>query len=170
MNNKPIYEQIEELKKRIEELEKLNEPATKSDELPFWMPKLHEKYWWINHTIREIDWSLHSIDSDVDQERFAIGNYFQSKELAQKHIDKLKLLEEIKQWRGKHDPESFKLSSPLAGECRYELVYNTESNKWDDYEMSDYKNPLAIYFSSYWKLTDCVEYFGNRLNLLLGDS
>jgi predicted nuclease with TOPRIM domain len=163
--SKKLEKEIEELKKRIEELEG-KQPKPEPAKLPFWMPtKDEEKYYYL---------AFHGVDSTTfesgyqyDQQKIAIGNYFKTEELAQKHVDKLKLLEEIKQWRGKHDPESFKLDWEDEDSDKWELVWNVREALWDLKEASDLRSPLGIYFGFDANIHYFLEHFGKRLNILL---
>ena len=164
--SKNLEKEIEELKKRIEELEG-KQPKPEPAKLPFWMPtKDEEKYYYL---------AFHGVTSSTtfeggyqyDQERIAIGNYFKTVELAQKHVDKLKLLEEIKQWRGKYDPDSFKLDWEDEDSCKNALVYDVRDLKWDFSQVVSYRAPLVIYLSWNAPLNDFLEHFGKRLNILL---
>ena len=159
--SKKLEKQIEELKKRIEELEGKTEPA----ELPFWMPKLGERYQFMN-TEGDALASLYR-DDEFDKGRIAIGNYTETEEISEKRKTKLKLLEEIKQWRGKHDPESFKLT-----DYRVDLVYDPDGEKWDWLDFSDEscKHPFAISFSVVNLAEEFIKHFGKRLDILLEES
>jgi hypothetical protein len=164
--SKKLEKEIEKLKKRIEELEG-KQPKAEPAELPFWMPtKDEEKYYYL---------SFHGVESTTfesgyhyDQQKIAIGNYFKTEELGQKHVDKLKLLEEIKQWRGKYDPDSFKLDWEDEDSGKNALVYDVRDLKWDFSQVVSYNRaPLVIYLSWNAPLNDFLEHFGNRLDILL---
>jgi hypothetical protein len=157
--SKKLEKEIEELKKRIEELEG-KQPKPEPAKLPFWMPEEGEpgSYFWGSGDIGS---------TLYDQQKIAIGNYFKTEELAQKHVDKLKLLEEIKQWRGKHDPDSFKLDWEDEDSDKWELVWNVREALWDLKEASDLRSPLGIYFSFDANIHYFLEHFGKRLNILL---
>jgi len=160
--SKKLEKEIEELKKRIEELEG-KQPKPEPAKLPFWMPEEGETGSYL--------WGSGEIGSTLyDQQTIAIGNYFKTEELAQKHVDKLKLLEEIKQWRGKYDPDSFKLDWEDEDSCKNALVYDVRDLKWDFSQVVSYRAPLVIYLSWNAPLNDFLEHFGNRLDILLEKS
>lgn len=158
--SKKLEKEIEELKKRVAELEA---NKAKAVELPFWMPEEGQATYYLDSIGG--DWQATYSHNGTHQE-LLIGNYFKTKKLAQRHVDKLKLLEEIKQWRGKHDPESFKLGTDGQGD-RMELVFDTQASQWDWLHTSTYKRPLSIFFSTPETAQDCIDHFGDRLDLLL---
>jgi hypothetical protein len=160
--NQNLEKQIEELKKRIEVLEGKTEPEP--CELPFWMPKLGESYWHANEDGDILD-SLCQFDA-YDKRRIELGNYAETKEILDKRKAKLKLLEEIKQWRGKHDPDSFKLDWTKQY-SKWEVVYDTLANEWKLKETACEHNPLSIHLSFVCNAADFLKYFGNRLDILL---
>lgn len=162
--SKKLEKEIEELKKRIAELES---NKTKAAELPFWMPKPGGKYYYTDfETDGDTGWHDYAADN-VDKNHLAMGNYFETEKLAQRHVDKLMLLEEIKQWRGKHDPDSFKLDWDNSQVCKMELVYECTNSNWEFIDVYSTYTPLAIYLSEDAPTGEFLEHFGDRLDLLL---
>jgi hypothetical protein len=160
--SKKLEQQIEELKARIAALE--GNQKEKVSELPFWMPKPGETYFYMDEEGNPESCTYES--DEFDEQRIAIGNYAETEEILQKRKAKLKLLEEIKQWRGKYDPESFKLSTGDEGN-RIELMFDTQADEWDWIDTCEYKRPLSIFFSTADIALECIEHFGDRLDLLL---
>jgi hypothetical protein len=164
--SKKLEKEIEELKKRIEELEG-KQPKPEPAKLPFWMPtKDEERYCYLTSCGR-VEYTDFESCYQFDEQRIAIGNYAETEEICEKRKAKLKLLEEIKQWRGKYDPNSFKLDWEDEDSDKWELVWNVREALWDLKEASDLRSPLGIYFSFDANIHYFLEHFGKRLNILL---
>jgi hypothetical protein len=166
--SKKLEKEIEELKKRIEELEG-KQPKPEPAELPFWMPtKDKEKYYYFSGF--GVASTIFKGNYQHDQERIAMGNYAETQEICETRKAKLELLEEIKQWRGKYDPDSFKQGWKDKDSCKWELVWNVGEALWDFKEVlfvRDLLSPLGIYFSFYANTNAFLEHFGKRLDILL---
>lgn len=162
--SKKLLEKIEQLEKRIAELEGNKAKAVES---PFWMPKEEKQGLYYVGTWGDIEWSNYERTSSGDNELITIGNYFETEELAQRHVDKLKLLEEIKQWRGKHDPKSFKLDWNDWKVEKWELYYDHEDCHFRAHPYGSMQTVQAINFSSKVIVHLFIDHFGDRLNLLL---
>lgn len=157
-----LEKQIEELKKRIEELE-----GKQPKSVPFWMPTEDwERYCFLT-SCGSVEYTDFENGYQKDEQRIAIGNYAQSEEILAKRKAKLELLEEIKQWRGKHDPESFKLDWEDEEFCKNALVYDVHESHWDFLAVATYRVPLSTYLSHNAPLDDFLKHFGNRLDILL---
>ena len=163
--SKKLEKEIEELKKRIEELEG-KQPKPKPAKLPFWMPtKDKERYYYF--TGFGVASTIFEGSYQHDQERIAMGNYAETQEICDTRKAKLKLLEEIKQWRGKHDPESFKLDWEDEDSDKNALVYDVRDLKWDFLQVSSYRAPSVVYLSNGAATVLFLEHFGKRLDILL---
>jgi hypothetical protein len=160
--SKNLEKQIEELKKRIEILEGKTEPEPR--ELPFWMPKYRTTYYYMNEEGEPYE-DLYETD-EIAGQRIEIGNYAETEEIIDKRKAKLKLLEEIKQWRGKHDPDSFVLDWTKSY-SKWEVVYSALESKWILKEAYHQHNPLSINLSFICNAADFLKHFGNRLDILL---
>lgn len=159
-----LEKQIEELKKRIEELEGKSEPT----ELPFWMPTdLPNPGYYYLTSCGSVEYTDFESSYPQDQQRIAIGNYVETDEICEKRKAKLELLEEIKRWRGKHDPESFRLDWEDEEFCKNALVYDVHESRWDFLAVATYRTPLNTYLSHNAPLDDFIKHFGNRLDILL---
>jgi hypothetical protein len=166
--SKKLEKEIEELKKRIEELEgKQPKPEPAELPLPFWMPtKDEEKYYYLaSYGVESRFFASNCLQSD--QERIAMGNYAETKEICETRKAKLKLLEEVKQWRGKHDPGSFKLDWEDEDSDKNALVYDVRDFKWDFLQVSSYRAPSVVYLSNWAATVLFLEHFGKRLDILL---
>ena len=161
-----LEKQIEELKKRIEELEG-KQPKSEPTELPFWMPIRDEESYCYLTSYGDVDYSEFESSYPGDQQRLAIGNYAQSEEILAKRKAKLELLEEIKQWRGKHDPESFRLDWKVVDAAKWEMNFDYLRQQWHCLEVRTQFNPLAIYLSSEELGVELIKHFGGRLDILL---
>ena len=162
-----LEKEIEELKKRIEELEgKQPKPEPAELPLPFWMPtKDEERYYYF--TGFGVASTIFEGSYQYDQERIAMGNYAETKEICETRKAKLKLLEEIKQWRGKHDLESFKLDWEDEDSDKWELVWNVRETLWDFRQVSSYRALSVVYLSNWAATALFLEHFGKRLDILL---
>lgn len=132
-------------------------------------PNENERYFYISSD-GTIQYTIFDSYHIPDKNRILIGNFFKTKEEAEKASEKLKLIEEIRMWRVENDPDSFKLD-----------WQNFQQNKYNIYERRSFYFPpklevggtcsardfCQIYFSSERTAKDALEHFGDRLNLLL---
>ncbi len=90
------YEQkMSDLQNQIEELKKVElEEDDKG-----WKPSLNEKYFYVasNGQIFREAW----FDTDTDEARYAIGNYFKMEEEAEFMVEKLKVIAELRRFTSK---------------------------------------------------------------------
>lgn len=89
MNNKEMIEQIEELKQRIEQLEKevkSNEPNMAVTAVR-WQPILGQTYFYLDAfgNVESINWDF----DDIDYYRFNIGNCFKTRQEAEDYRENL---------------------------------------------------------------------------------
>lgn len=119
MNKQEIKQEIENLYRRLSELEE--ELAKPDIPKPKWVPELDEGYWCI------VDWKedgpFHATNDgmEIDSSRFSIGNIFHTKEEAEFAIERLKVLEEVRQWA---DGSDFGPNTP-----KFIIHYSFMSNK-----------------------------------------
>ena len=89
MNKQQILEQIDELKQKIEELEKeVNSPESEGIKKGVrWRPILDKKYFYLDDrgTIRCVEWQY----DDEDIFRFNIGNCFKTEQEAEEYKENL---------------------------------------------------------------------------------
>lgn len=155
-----------ELKKLREEIDKPEPTKSKTS----WIPIEGESFYYIASRQAYLT-SYKNGDDPWPLGHLEQGNYFQTKELAQRELERLKLLEKIKRWKIENDPDSFKLGWRNFKQQKYQLGYDCVAQRWrGDLYWLWTTTPGAIYFSSENAANACIKYFGGRLHLLLEES
>lgn len=111
---------------------------------PLWKPEEDEKYYFIDSQIT-IDFDYYCETCSYDRDRVAIGNAFQTQEDAEKMINKLKIINKLKELANKdfNDSENTK----------YVLYYSTTYNSVSYQQHTCVKElPFNIYFAT---IDDC---------------
>lgn len=107
---------------------------------PLWKPKEDEKYYFIDSQIT-IDFDYYCEKCSCDRDRVTIGNAFQTQEEAEKMMNKLKIINKLKELANKDfkDDES----------AKYVLYYSTAYNSVSYQQHSCVKElPFNIYFAT----------------------
>lgn len=138
MDKEKLLEEIEETKKHLVNLE---EHVKSIDENKKWKPKYDEEYYHIDSpgvVFRDMnkEW-------DLDYSRFSIGNYFKTKEGAEFEKERLKVLEELKEFSHEFSDEEW--NDPSIE--KYYIFYY-EVNKSIDIDYMTLGKADLIYFKS----------------------
>jgi hypothetical protein len=163
-----INEKIKEAQKALEEaqerLRALKEKKAE-EESGFWEPKEGEKYYYCDNG-GEVN-KLQNNDDYVDRFLISAGEAFRTEEGVAKYKAIKILRQDIRKWKSIHDPESFRLNWKDKDQTKFYFEYNIPKAKWRvDYYFNHYHIPNVEYFSSEKAAKDCVEHFGDRLDLL----
>lgn len=100
-------------------IEKANKPKSK-----VWKPEYGEEYYFIrnNGQICYTDW----INSDVDKERFVLGNCFKTEDEAKFALEKLKVITELKRFALEHNEGEIDWSN--SEQKKYYIFYSCYYN------------------------------------------
>jgi hypothetical protein len=159
---------------KIKQLEAELKALKEKYENKLWKPATDETFYFIKASglIEESRYADTDLDSDkeitgLDSDKVIIGNYFNTREEAEKALEKLTLLEQIKQWRIKNDPASFYLDWSSNESEKVELVYNNSVQAFTVNVRLSIQNLNGIYFSHVSNAELALKHFGDRLKLLL---
>ena len=94
MNKQEILTEIEELKERLNSLEKMYDSLTSPNKR--WRGEKNDNYYFIT-TGGTINCNAESVVA-LDDMRYAIGNYFQTKEEAEFEAERLKVVTELREF------------------------------------------------------------------------
>ena len=102
-------------------VEKANKPVNK-----VWKPEYNRDYYFIrnNGQICYTNW----IKSDIDKERFILGNCFKTEKEAEFALEKLKVIIELKRYALEHNEKEIDW---CQGTCKYYIQYDHMNNKLD---------------------------------------
>ena len=93
-----------------------------------WKPKDGEDYWYMFDTGGINDMPFRN--DGYNKARIPIGNYFPTRELAQKAVDKLKAIQRVKEFIAKEGMEMVGIDSILG---MYEIYWSKECNRFSWY-------------------------------------
>ena len=107
MNKQEIQSKIEELEKRFAKFKELENELTtikeglKKPESKVFKPKIDDIYYYIcsSGIIDYVNWK----DTEIDNQRYALGNCFRTKEEAEFEVEKLKVIAELKRFALEHN-------------------------------------------------------------------
>lgn len=119
-NKEELSKAYDELEKKFtqvcQEIKDLKEQLKLVENKEIWQPKKGEKYWTIG-----IDGCVWQTSNDGDDKIFEIGNYFKSKEEAEKQAEYNKVMNRFRKYCEGH-------SKPLDWEngkqCKHSVIYN----------------------------------------------
>lgn len=144
-----LLRELEEAKQKIAEIEKkIEEKKTGTGR---WKPEKGDMYWFVidNGWIRHYQWN----NNDIDKERYAIGNCYQTKEECEFVVEKTKVIAELKEY------EEPKNSVWDGNNVHYHIYFNYIIKKVDiGYAQLAKQN--EIYFESREKARQALEAIG----------
>lgn len=159
MQNKieQLEKELAEMKQKLDKLNKLTRIA----------PPPNSDYYAIDDdgTFFESVWT----NDETDKLRLSIGNVFETEKEVRLALEKLKLLTEIKQWRKMHDPDGFDPDWSDYEVPKYIMKYDFVYKEWGYDVTHNVIHINSFYLSSENNAESFLEYFGNRLDLLLED-
>lgn len=97
-----IKKQIENEQKAIEEIDK----ELKRLDSKKWKPKIDEKYFYVDY--KADFFSTQNNNFNIDKRMLSIGNYFKTEEGAEFEVERLKVLEELKEFSYEFSDEEWK--------------------------------------------------------------
>lgn len=110
-----------------------------------WKPEVDEKYYYINSCV-EVDFEYYSTDYDDDESRIRIGNVFKTEEEAKKMINKLKIINKLKELANTNFGDDI-------NELKYSIGYDIDSKKvYPTINRYTRIMPFEVYFKT---ATDC---------------
>ena len=98
-------------------IKKANTSQQKSN---LWKPDIDERYWFIDET-GLIDCYRYKADNE-DRRAFAIGNYFRTKEEAEFMVERLKVLQELRELANGYKFEHKKANYYMAYDCSTQII------------------------------------------------
>lgn len=120
MKKEKILQEIEETKKHLEELERL---AKEEERKGTWRPEQNEKYYYIDSSVG-IEYHCNRNDN-IDEWLYDIGNYFRTTEEAEFEVERLKVIQELKQFAYDFSDKDWKNGTS----DKYIMMYDVESDK-----------------------------------------
>lgn len=113
-----IKKQIENEQKSIEEINKL----IKELENKKWKPACLEKYYYIDN-VGDV-YSTYNDNVNIDKMRFSLGNYFKTREEAEFEVERLKVLEELKEFSYEFSDDEWKNKAITKYLLSYDFLNN----------------------------------------------
>lgn len=135
-----IKKQIENEQKAIEEIDK----ELKRLDSKKWKPKIDEKYFYVDY--KADFFSTQNNNFNIDKRMLSIGNYFKTREEAEFELERLKVLEELKEFSYEFSDEEWENSAIL----KYQLVcfYGKYNEKGIGYTGIVYSKHNGVYFKT----------------------
>jgi len=127
-----------------------------------WVPENGEQYFFLISTGEADDNAF--TDCDTDKARLAIGNVFPTKEAAERHVERLKVIQELRVMAG-----GFKPNWRNDAECKWQPRYNHSVKKWETEYWCDFQYYFLPYFPTQEALQTALNALGDRMNVLLED-
>lgn len=150
MNKTQLQQKIVDMEKQLTELKKELEKKDKG----IWKPKIGERYCFIE-TDAEINDTFYT-EHDIDERLFAFGNYYKTKEEAQKMSNYLKYTNLLRKYVEEH-------SEPIDWEDSEDvfwITYNCYHKKIVIDCLDTYPAQGTIYASSEEALRDAIAFVG----------
>lgn len=153
MIRKEIEKKIAEMEAGIAELKEKLEKA-KDINSDVFIPENYEEYWRITDdgVICRSWWDK----TTIDKNRLAIGNVFRTKEEAEFEIERLKVINELRQYAEPRDTKWDGKNDHYYITC---TTFNSYENRINVYSSPLYKHH-DIYFSSFFRAWEAIEAVG----------
>ena len=156
--NKELLNRIEKLETEAKELRE----QLKEKKRGRWKPEEGEEYFFVNEeghaTCDKND------NHEFDKTRILIGNCYKTKELAERQIEKEKLITEIWGWWDEND--GVELDWEDENVTKHQIC--KKDNRWHVIKTFYWQSVSTIpYFSSEELAEACIKHFKNRLKILL---
>lgn len=156
MSYKQQKELINKLKKELAEAE-----AALAEQVNNIVPQHGATY----YTIIDVDIQRDEYDAyDIDKCRLKYGAVFMSEIEAEEELERRKLLQEIKVWRFKNDPNGVDWADHNL--IKFNIFYDHSASKFH-VAHNTFLQYFGFYFSSKVNAQEFIAYFGDRLKLLL---
>lgn len=154
MNKQELENKIEELEK---ELAKVKLELQKKDQEKIWKPGLFEDYYCIDK------YGEVNVDSNeghnLDDKIFNFGNYFKTREEAEKQANYQKYTNLLRKYVEEHS-EPLDWENPM--QAKYEMYYSFNDKVIRFYGLDAAKSQGVIYASSEEVLRDAIEFVGEE--------
>ena len=134
-------ENLEELKKKYEELGKEIERLEKEKKNKRWRAEIGEDYYFLMETL-EVNRD-DECNAEYDDNLYNLGNYFKTKEEAQKVANKIKTYIELKQLAEELNGDE-EIDWNNGNQEKYEIYYNHNNGKFLESSIG-YSQSLTIY-------------------------
>lgn len=128
-----------------EEKDTIMKLVEKSNRKKVWKPEGGDNYWFItsNGTL----FQTMCIEGENDTEQISIGNFFRTKEEAKFMIEKLKVLQELREYAAEHNEGEIDWSNPKQGKCI--ITFNHKHKEINAHNiMHQTKDIGQVYFTS----------------------
>lgn len=145
---------VKELQSQIEAMKKRVEPSG------VWKPERGERYVYMaaDQQVQET-----TFDSDFDRRAIEIGLAFPTKEAAELHVKKLKVIQKLKGLAGGRKPDWKNVS-----QNKYILIYRHNENAWSAEVGPYYQYGFILpYFETRELAQAAITTLGDELNVLL---
>ena len=147
---------IAEIKQKQQELEQMIENYQR-EEKGICNPQENELYY--HEYDGCVNYSYYSNDNSVHFYRFAIGNYFKTKEKAERELDKRKAVQELKELAGGYKWRKGKKNWILSYDCD---TFDSAIEEWERIQG-------AIYFESHEDIRSAIDILGEEKLKLIFD-
>lgn len=138
-----LKEKQEELKREIEKLDiQLKELEYQEKRCKRWKGKQNEKYWYISSD--SIVNHMMEMNDDQDDGSYEIGNYFRTKEEAEKAVEKIKIYMQLKDLALRLN-KGEKIDWTNDDQAKYYIYYDHETMKLDYSQDWSYQRIGQIY-------------------------
>ena len=157
-------QKLQELRKEFEaKFAELENEVKKEEEKPYkrWRAERYRMFFFIN-LYGEVASANDSYD-DVENYLFATGNYFETKEQAEKHRDKTLLLQEIADFAD--DQSWVDWEDHLY--AKYIIVYDHDGIEWTYAKVHLVHGLNNVFFETEKHCKEAIEKFGERMTELL---
>jgi len=117
-----------------------------------WKPKADEEYFYINNR-NFVDDEVFIEHSKIHEDLVAMGGAFQTKELAEQHLERLKVTQQLKELAGGY----------TGSQCRISL---TQNNELEIASTLGLKEMGVIYFKTKVQAQHAIDTIGDKLKVL----
>lgn len=125
-----------------------------------WVPRDGDMYYTSAYGF--VTQSQFGIDSFIEKGHLSIGNCFRTKEEAERHIEKLKVIEELKSLAGYWKPDWVNWN-----QRKYYIRYNSMEKTFHVDWMFNIQELNNVYFKSDAAAQNAINVLGDRLKVLL---
>jgi hypothetical protein len=153
-NKEELLERLSTIEREVDAIRK---ELQKPDAYKRWRAEMGGKYYLI--TDQGCASGSNDLRTDIDNFRYISGNYFKTREEAEKYRDRLVLLQELKDFA-----EGYEFQD---GQKNYYIYYDYKDNKFIVGLYSMVQGISNVYFKTYEKADEAIKHFGDRLKLLL---
>lgn len=154
LQQRKFNELAEEFKKLAAELES-NENKPDND---IWKPDIGERFYFIYN-----EFIYNTRLSGRELCKLRIGNFFRTEDEAQKHLDRLVLLQELKEFAGPQDWIDWN----DINQDKWSIRFNHDENMFCCCKSLVIEIIGQVYFDSMKSAEKAIDHFGERLKLLL---